>query len=56
MKTLGMSIAMSRDICVSEFSEKYNEQELRNIQKIVGGFKKWFVVSLQSRMQTNHGS
>lgn len=28
MKTLGMSIAMSRDIWVSEFGEKYSEQEL----------------------------
>lgn len=33
MKTLGMSIAMSRDIWVSEFGEKYNEQELRRHTK-----------------------
>lgn len=33
MKTLGMSIAMSRNIWVSEFGEKYNEQELRRHTK-----------------------
>lgn len=33
MKTLGMSIAMSRGIWVSEFGEKYNEQELRKHTK-----------------------
>lgn len=29
MKTLGMSIIMSRDLWVAEFGEKYNEQEMR---------------------------
>lgn len=33
MKTLGMSIAMSRDIWGSEFGEKYSEQELRRHTK-----------------------
>ena len=33
MKTLGMSIVMSRDIWVSEFGVKYNEQELRKHTK-----------------------
>ena len=33
MKTLGMSIVMSRDIWVAEFGEKYNEQELRKHTK-----------------------
>lgn len=33
MKTLGMSIEMSRDIWVSEFGVKYNERELRKHTK-----------------------
>ena len=33
MKTLGMSIGMSKDIWISEFGEKYNEQELRKYTK-----------------------
>lgn len=33
MKTLGASIAMSKDIWISEFGENYNEQELRKYTK-----------------------
>lgn len=33
MKTLGKSIAMSKDIWESEFGDKYNEQELRKYTK-----------------------
>lgn len=33
LKTLGMSIAMSREVWMEEFGEKYNEQELRRYTK-----------------------
>lgn len=33
MKTLGMNIAMSRNIWIAEFGERYNEQELRKYTK-----------------------
>lgn len=33
MKTLGMNIAMSRNIWIAEFGERYNEQDKANETK-----------------------
>lgn len=33
LKTLGMNIAASKEIWISEFGERYNEQELRKYTK-----------------------